>query len=220
MKIRTTATTITPEKAMELAAKENNGLIGAFFNKLGHVPKGVDVLDCRKIYYPYYVGGAILHFKRAGKLPDREVVGVAVMEAGYGHVEQMRGQPRTSMEEVKKSQIVISPYSGKDAELKIGSFLAQKGYRKYKAIPDVKFMELYALYKPHFVCRCKKGNKEFYKVIDAEIGQRNYFLDIKMKDLKFWDRHPADNKIEKFMYTDPEPGKEPQAAIPEEPAEE
>ena len=53
MKICTTKTRLTEEEALQLASRDNSGLIGAFFNKLGHVPKEVSVLQIRKFYYPY-----------------------------------------------------------------------------------------------------------------------------------------------------------------------
>ena len=34
-------------------------------------------------------------------------------------------------------------------------------------------------------CRCTRGSKEFLRIVDAEIGQRDFMLDIKFKDLQF-----------------------------------
>lgn len=58
MKICTTKTRLTEEEALQLASRDNSGLIGTFFNKLGHVPKEVSVLQIRKFYYPYYLEAA------------------------------------------------------------------------------------------------------------------------------------------------------------------
>lgn len=68
MKICTTKTRLTEEEALQLASRDNSGLIGTFFNKLGHVPKEVSVLQIRKFYYPYYLEAAEAKLLRAAGL--------------------------------------------------------------------------------------------------------------------------------------------------------
>lgn len=97
MKICTTKTRLTEEEALQLASRDNSGLIGTFFNKLGHVPKEVSVLQIRKFYYPYYLEAAEAKLLRAAGLPTRRVVYTVAMEGGFGTVQQMKGVRRPLM---------------------------------------------------------------------------------------------------------------------------
>ncbi|WP_343252280.1 hypothetical protein [Ligaoa zhengdingensis] len=192
MKIKTTLNRLTPEQAEELAKHENLGLLGVLLYKLGRKPIATTVLKVNKFYYPYYVAGAVLTFKRAAKLPSRQMVGMAVMEGAFGVVQDMRGKPDMLEKDVPAGQVVACKYDREKAELQIGKFLANKGYRKYRSIPQVDFREMDVIYKPHYACLCQKGKKKFYRIIDAEIRERNYMLDIKYKELTFMDEEPGE----------------------------
>ena len=90
MEINSTTIRLDIEKAREIACRENRGILGAIADKLGHKAEGVDVLSISLFYYPFYVGGAKLTYKRVGKLPSRTAVDLAVMECGFGYVQKMR----------------------------------------------------------------------------------------------------------------------------------
>lgn len=202
MLIRTTTTRMTIEQAIELAGKDNNGLIGDLINKLGHKEKKTEVLKAKKFYYPYYVGGAVMKFKRAGgRISERHAAAVAVMEGGFGTVQNMKGRPAMGYEEVPLDQIVVCRFDQSDAEIRIARHMAKHGQKMYRSIPAIDFKEMYVIYKPHYACLCQKGDKRFFRVIDAEIQNRNYMLDIKFRDLTFMDKNMENNKIDKKMYS-------------------
>ncbi len=185
MILKTTSSRIGEEEAARAAEKENRGLIGLFFDRLGHIPAETRVLKTTPFYYPYYVAGATLTFERAAGLGSRDMVALAVMEGAFGVVQEMRGSPELIKRSVPPEQVVKCQYEEGKARERITDFLRKKGYRKYKRVPDVNFNEFSLVYKPHFACLCQKGQKTFYRVIDAEICERNFMLDIKYKTLSF-----------------------------------
>ena len=129
MKICTTKTRLTEEEALQLASRDNSGLIGAFFNKLGHVPKEVSVLQIRKFYYPYYLEAAEAKLLRAAGLPTRRVVSTVAMEGGFGTVQQMKGRPATSYEEVDPSAVVVCKIDKAGADANVAKFIKRRAYK-------------------------------------------------------------------------------------------
>ena len=129
MKICTTKTRLTEEEALQLASRDNSGLIGTFFNKLGHVPKEVSVLQIRKFYYPYYLEAAEAKLLRAAGLPTRRVVYTVAMEGGFGTVQQMKGRPATSYEEVDPSAVVVCKIDKAGADANVAKFIKRRAYK-------------------------------------------------------------------------------------------
>lgn len=202
MLIRTTTTRLTIEEAIALAGKDNNGLIGDLINKLGHKEKKTEVLKAKKFYYPYYIAGAVMKFKRVGgRISERHAAAVAAMEGGFGTVQNMRGRPDMSYEEVPLDQIVVCKYDEPDAQIRIARHMARQGQKMYRSYPAIDFKEMYVVYKPHYACLCQKGEKRFFRVVDAELQNRNYMLDIKFRDLTFMDKDMKSNKIDKKLYS-------------------
>ena len=185
MILKTTSLRVDNEQAAKIAATENEGLLGVLFNRLGHVPKTTTVLETTPFYYPYYVAGATLTFRRVAGLGSRDVVALAVMEGAFGSVQEMRGSPEMEDCSVPPEQVVACRYGEKQAQTRICDFLRKKGYTKYRSIPDIRLNEFFLVYKPHYACLCQKGKKTFYRVVDAELCERNYMLDIKFKTLAF-----------------------------------
>lgn len=185
MILRTTSPRVDGEQAARIAAAENRGLLGALFDRLGHVPKETAVLETTPFYYPYYIAGATLTFRRAAGLGSRDMVALAVMEGAFGTVQEMRGSPELFKQSVPPEQVVAYRYEKEQAQERISDFLRKKGYRKYRRIPSIRLNEFTLVYKPHYACLCQKGRKTFYRVIDAELCERNYMLDIKYKTLSF-----------------------------------
>ncbi len=185
MEINSTTIRLDIEKAREIACRENRGILGAIADKLGHKAEGVDVLSISLFYYPFYVGGAKLTYKRVGKLPSRTAVDLAVMECGFGYVQKMRGLPEMNKKAVDSTCVVKCRYTEEESRKRIMEFMQKQGYKIYRSVPSVEFQEFFLVYKPHYACLCKKGSKTFYKIIDAEICERDYMLDIKYKELEF-----------------------------------
>ena len=52
------------------------------------------------------------------------------------------------------------------------------------------------VYKPHYACLCQKGERRFFRILDAEIKDRNFMLDIKFRELTFMDKDAANDRID------------------------
>jgi hypothetical protein len=46
-------------------------------------------------------------------------------------------------------------------------------------------LEVRHIYKPYYLLSCDRGGKHYYITYDAESGARNYYLDVKARDLRF-----------------------------------
>ena len=185
MKLNTTLVRISPEDAMALAAKENTGLLGKLAASIKGAPPAVEVLDAELFYYPLCVGGGVLDFPRAAHLPSKRIASLAVVDCAFGYVQRMQGTPETQTVDVDGRHVVKRMIDDKEAHERLASFMRKQGFRKYRALAEVEFKEFYLVYKPHYVCRCRRKDKEFLRIVDAEIGQRDFMLDIKYKDLHF-----------------------------------
>ena len=185
MKLDSTLVRISPEDAMALAARENTGLVGKLTARIKGAPKPVEVLEAKLFYYPLGVGGGVLDFPRAAHLPSKRIVSLAVIDCAFGYVQRMQGKPEIVQVDAEPSQVVRRSFNDEEAKERLASFMRKQGYRKYRAMAEVEFREFYLVYKPHYACRCRRGDREFTRIVDAEIGQRDFMLDIKYKDLKF-----------------------------------
>jgi hypothetical protein len=97
----------------------------------------------------------------------------------------MRGAPELVAEKISSKQIVTKQYTEDEARLRISDFLKRQGARKYKNIPEIEIFEFGLIYKPHYVCRCRGAHKQFFRIIDAETGERNFRLDLVFSRLTF-----------------------------------
>ena len=185
MRISTTLVRTDEAQAKALAAYENGGLLGKLMERIKGAQEPIKVLEASLFYYPLYVGGGVLDFPRAANLPSKRIVSIGVVDCAFGYAQRMQGQPELTEVEAEPHQVVRRAFTEDEAREKLASFLRKQGYRKYRTIAEVEFREFYLVYKPHYVCRCCRGDKEFLRIIDAEIGQRDFMLDIKYKDLRF-----------------------------------
>jgi len=196
MLINATACHIDEEEARRLAMKTRRGLFDVIYDFLSRRPKVPDILRISKFYYPFYCAGAVLRFKRAVKLPTKDVAAMAVMECRYGHVMTMQGTPQLAKQEVPAQIVVKKHFTEDQARQKISEYLKKAGQRRYKVFPDVEIFELGLIYKPHYAVLCKRGGKEFYRVVDAEIRERNYRLEYIYKNLNFAKNNSDIDEIE------------------------
>ena len=56
------------------------------------------------------------------------------------------------------------------------------------------------VYKPHYACLCQKGERRFFRILDAEIKDRNFMLDIKFRELTFMDKDAANDRIDPALF--------------------
>jgi hypothetical protein len=191
MQINATLCRIDEEAAKRLAAKERRGLLDVVFDAINKKDKDFQVLRTAQFYYPFYCAGVTMRFKRAANLPTRDVVALAVMECAFGSVSTMQGVPQLELAEVDPRRVVKNRYTQEEAKTLICDFLKKKGSRRFRSLPQIEIFEFGLIYKPHYACLCRRGKKEFYRVIDAETGERNYMLDIVFRDLKFGEDRAA-----------------------------
>ena len=109
----------------------------------------------------------------------------AVMPTTINMVNTMVGIPQFTDISVPENQIAKDVYTVEEARDKLSDFLKKKGYKKLHAFPKVEFDSLSTVYKPFYHCLCQCKGKTFSRVVDAEIGERNYLLDIQYKNLRF-----------------------------------
>ncbi len=185
MEINSTLVRISREDAMALAVKENTGLIGKLCEAIIGPPPEVEALDAELFYYPLCVGGGLLVFPRAANLSDKKIASLAVVDCAFGYAQHMQGTPEIQTLDVEPRQVVRRMLNDDEAHEKLASFMRKQGYRKYRSLAEVEFKEFYLVYKPHYICRCRRKGKEFSRVVDAEIGQRDFMLDVKYSDLHF-----------------------------------
>ena len=56
------------------------------------------------------------------------------------------------------------------------------------------------VYKAHYACLCQKGERRFFRILDAEIKDRNFMLDIKFRELTFMDKDAANDRIDPALF--------------------
>ncbi len=187
MMIECTQTRLTPRAAVEFCSTENNGLLGKVADKLRGGPQKIDVLKCRLFYNPYYCVSAKMHLPLLGNPKGRQLFDRMVVEGGFGIVQQLQGLPETQKTEVKRYEIVAANYSKAQACDRVQEFLRKQCFRKYHMYPEFEFPSVNLVYKPLYAVLCQKGKRRYYQIVDAEVGVKDYVLDIRFPQMKFLD---------------------------------
>lgn len=91
----------------------------------------------------------------------------------------MKGRPATSYEEVDPSAVVVCKIDKAGADANVAKFIKRRAYKIFHQYPQVSTLEAYVVYKPHYACLCQKGERRFFRILDAEIKDRNFMLNIK-----------------------------------------
>lgn len=130
----------------------------------------------------------------------RRLVYTVAMEGGFGTVQQMKGRPATSYEEVDPSAVVVCKIDKAGADANVAKFIKRRAYKVFHQFPQVSTLEAYVVYKPHYACLCQKGERRFFRVLDAEIKDRNFMLDIKFRELSFMDKDAANDRIDPALF--------------------
>lgn len=88
-------------------------------------PRGCLCCRSESSTYPYYLEAAEAKLLRAAGLPTRRVVYTVAMEGGFGTVQQMKGRPATSYEEVDPSAVVVCKIDKAGADANVAKFIKQ-----------------------------------------------------------------------------------------------
>jgi len=183
MKIYSTSVAIKKNEAIKAATKQYVGLfdrVALCFQKASK--KQELIINSKFIYYPLWIIGAEIKFIRP-KLNPGVFYDFLAVDGCYGGVSRIVGFPNSQEVIVDEDKIIKCKITSEQAKKITIENLESKNALKYKKFPQVKVIEIQKIYKPNFVFCFEKGDKKYYRAVDAEIGTRNYFLDIKFKEL-------------------------------------
>lgn len=185
MIIQCTKLRMTAEEAGELCKTENNGLLGKAEDWLFRRPAEADILSVRQFYYPYYcilVKAMIPSYKG---IRDRAQMEKFVIDGCFGYLNAMEGIPATEPIDYPKkdiARIVITEDAAKD---KIQEFIKRRIFKKYHVFPKFEFHRVELVYKPLYAVLCKRGNRKYYRIVDGEIGQKDFTFDVYYRKIRF-----------------------------------
>jgi hypothetical protein len=182
--IKCTSIRATPEEAELIAVKEYPDILTRAAQWI--IPglrKHTEVVKIEPFYCRYYYGIALISV-HLGK-QQRSIKMAAVMPSAINMVKTMVGTPQFMDISVPKNQIVKDVYTIEEAREKLTDYMRRRGYKKLRSFPRVDIESLSTVYKPFYHCVCKCEGKIFSRVVDAEIGQRDYLLDIQYKKFRF-----------------------------------
>ena len=194
MKIVTTAQHIDQDTAAAMASRRQLGLLDwivLLFNPAARKPQRI--LDARLVYYPFWFIGAELSFSRPGTQPRIEYQFV-VVDGFFLNANRVIGAPDAEPREVEASRVVLSRGGREQATTAALEYLNKTSSLRYKKVPEMKALEVRHLYKPYFLVECDRGGKRYHLAYDAESGMRNYYLDVKARELRFEDAPAAESQ--------------------------
>lgn len=184
MNIRCTSIRVTPEEAKLIAAAEHPDIITRVVQWIiPGLKKKVEVVRIDPFYCCFYYGIARLSVRRGRQ--QRSIKMAVVMPSAINMVKTMVGVPQFKEISVSENQVVKDVYNAEDAREKMIHYLRIRGYRKLRSLPSVEFEFFSTVYKPFYHCACQCDGKKFSRVVDAEIGQRDYLLEIAYKNFRF-----------------------------------
>ena len=157
--------------------------------------KPQQILDAPLVYYPFWFVGAELSFSRPGTQPRIEYQFV-VVDGFFLNANRVIGAPDAETREVEASRVVCSRGGGEQATAAAVEYLNKTSSLRYKKVPEIKPLEVRHLYKPYFLVECDRGGKRYHIAYDAESGMRNYYLDVKARELRFEAEAAAESQTE------------------------
>jgi len=176
---------VEPEAALSEASRRRLGLLDwivMLFNPAARQPQRI--VDLRLFFHPLWFVGAQMTFARPGTSPRIEYRFV-VVDGFFGVANRVIGIPEGADGQAPSADVVQARISGERAQAAALEYLHRTTDLRYKKVPEIEVLELEHVYKPYFAVRCDRGGKEYFVTVDAESGMRNYFLDIKVRDLAF-----------------------------------
>jgi hypothetical protein len=184
MDIRCTSIRVTPEEAKLIAAKEHPDIITRVVQWIiPRLKNRVEVVRVDPFYCRFYYGIARLSVSRGKQ--QRSIKMAVVMPSAINMVKTMVGVPQFKEISVCENQVVKDVYNAEDAREKMIHYMRVRGYRKLRSLPSVEFESFSTVYKPFYHCVCQCNGKKFSRVVDAEIGQRDYLVEIAYKNFRF-----------------------------------
>ena len=185
MKISTTKQLFTEEQAVSLCKNENTGLLGKAADFLRGERAVIEILSSKLFYFPYYCTDVHMQLPKSRRVKRPALVGSVVVDGVFGIPRGMEGSPQAQELDLPASAIAMIRYTQEEAQEKTKEFVRKYIYRKFHVFPTFDALETILVYKPLYVVRCKKMNKRYYQIVDAEMGCKDYTFNFRYNEIQF-----------------------------------
>ena len=185
MIIQATKLRIIEKDACNICKVDNNGLLGKVGDKLLGRPTENEIISCRKFYYPYYCILVKVSTPTYKNVVDTTRYEKLVVDGCFGYLHYMEGIPETDSVDIPLKDIAAKKITQAQAHEKVSNYIKNKIFKKRQLLPNIEFRNTLLIYKPLFAVLCKKGNKKFYRVVDGELGVKDFTFDVYYRKITF-----------------------------------
>ena len=185
MEIDCTSLRFSPEDAAQLSRTENNGLLGKAVDFLRVGPPDIEILSSKQFYYPYYWIRMCMQLPPSKRAQNRAIETAMTVDGVFGTVQGIEGTPQTEQMDVPAHQVARLNCSQRQAIERVQEFVRQFIYRKYRSYPSFDSIDAGLVYKPLYAVDCRKRGKQYYQIVDGEMGSKDYVLDIRYSKVVF-----------------------------------
>lgn len=185
MQIDCTRLRFSPEDAAQLSRTENNGLLGRAADLLRGGPPEIEVRSSKQFYHPYYCIRMRMQLAPSKRVQTRAIEAAMTVDGVFGLVQGIEGTPQTERLEVPAHRVARLKCSQDQAVEGVKEFVHQYVYRKFRSYPSFDSIETALVYKPLYAVGCRKRGKQYYQIIDGEMGSKDYVLDIRYSKVTF-----------------------------------
>lgn len=185
MKINATNLLINEEQATGLCRTENNGLVGKLADFFRGGPPAIEIIDVKQLYFPYYCTTVQLQLPKSRRVQQSAMEASLVVDGVFGTVRGMEGTPQTEQIEVARSSVAKTRCSKEQAAEHVREFVRKYMYRKFHVFPSFDSISSTVVYKPLYAVQCKKRKKQYYQIVDAEMGCKDYTINFRYSEVQF-----------------------------------
>ncbi len=185
MKIDCTTIRINIDTAKHVACAEHPDILTRiFWMVFPKAKKPTEVLSITPLFCKYYI--AWCTSIRKTKESKKSVRFTAAMNSAINLTRKIVGVPQIHQIDVENRFIVKDKYSQKEAQDRILEYVSRQTYKKLRGLGDVSINDFKVIYKPFYVCVCERNKKKYLRIVDAELGERDYLLEYQYKNLQFY----------------------------------
>ena len=190
MQIDCTSLRFSLEDAAKLSQTENNGLLGRAADFLRGGPPNIEIRSAMQFYYPYYYVRMYMQLPRSKRVQTPAVEAAMIVDGVFGMVQGIEGTPQTERMDVPAQQVAKLNCSQQQAVEQVKEFVRRYIFRKYRVYPSFDSIEAGLVYKPLYAIGCRKRGKEYYQIVDGEMGCKDYVLDVRYSKITFCAAEP------------------------------
>lgn len=185
MTILATSTRCSEEASASIALRRRVGLIDRLILLLRRrIRQEEKIVASAFIYYPIWIGTAEIRFSREATSAPGESVLFAI-DGLTGLVSRISGHPHSQDISSDYGRVVACRIAGEEAKRILSTHLQQRLALRSRRVPQIAIKDLNKIYKPYYVFQIEAGRKSTFRAVDAEIGIREYSLDIRFQDLAY-----------------------------------